>query len=278
MAAPFPGQGRRLVAHAYVLASLLLIGACAISACAPAPLRLPSGTGTPVPDVAALFERVTTPCRGIRTLTAEVALSGRAGERRLRGRLLAGFARPASIRLEAVAPFGPPAFILASQSDSTVLLFPRDDRVLRDASVADILEALAGISLDADTLRAVLTGCVAANPKPIGGIAYDGGSIAVELEGGATAYLRTDDRGARIVAARHGQLIIEYADVTNGLPRALRIRSADAQPVRADLTMSISQLETNTSLDPEVFNVDVPPDATPLTLEELRQAGPLAGS
>ena len=31
----------------------------------------------------------------------------------------------------------------------------------------------------------------------------------------------------------------------------------------------------NTTLDNSVFSVDVPKDATPLTLEELRRAGPL---
>jgi len=42
-------------------------------------------------------------------------MSGRAGRQKVRGRVVAGFARPASMRLEGVAPFGPPAFILVAR-------------------------------------------------------------------------------------------------------------------------------------------------------------------
>jgi hypothetical protein len=41
------------------------------------------------------------------------------------------------------------------------------------------------------------------------------------------------------------------------------------------LTTGISQLEANVDLDAAAFRVDVPPDAKPLTLDELRQSGPL---
>jgi hypothetical protein len=38
-----------------------------------------------------------------------------------------------------------------------------------------------------------------------------------------------------------------------------------------------SQVEINTPLDNAVFYADVPANAVPLTLEELRRAGPLGG-
>jgi hypothetical protein len=48
--------------------------------------------------------------------------------------------------------------------------------------------------------------------------------------------------------------------------------------VAVDLTATISQLETNVDLDAAAFTVNVPAGAAPLTLDELRQAGPLRGN
>ncbi len=45
---------------------------------------------------------------------------------------------------------------------------------------------------------------------------------------------------------------------------------------RFDLRLALSQVEINGTLDPATFRVQVPAGAAPMTLEELRQAGPLA--
>jgi hypothetical protein len=37
----------------------------------------------------------------------------------------------------------------------------------------------------------------------------------------------------------------------------------------------VSQADINTELDPAAFEVDVPADAAPITLDDLREAGPL---
>jgi len=42
-----------------------------------------------------------------------------------------------------------------------------------------------------------------------------------------------------------------------------------------DLTTGISDVEANVPLDPSAFRVEVPPNAESLTLDELRQSGPL---
>ena len=70
--------------------------------------------GSPFPDAAAAYAEATAACRGVRTLSAELALSGRAGGQKLRGRILAGFAAPGKVRLEAPAPFGRPIFTLVA--------------------------------------------------------------------------------------------------------------------------------------------------------------------
>jgi hypothetical protein len=81
-----------------------------------------------------------------------------------------------------------------------------------------------------------------------------------------------------ITAARVGGLTVEYAEFVAGMPRVVRVQSsADAAggTVEADLTIRVSQLETNTTLEANVFEVKVPEDAMPLTLDELREGGPL---
>ena len=55
----------------------------------------------------------------------------------------------------------------------------------------------------------------------------------------------------------------------------MRLRATPQDGVAADLTMQLSQVEINVTLAREVFDVEVPRDAVPLTLEELRRAGPL---
>jgi hypothetical protein len=152
--------------------------------------------------------------------------------------------------------------------------------VVKAAPTTELIDALAGLSLTPDELRAVATGCVAPAAKPIGGQQYPNGLAAIELEGGAMAYI--DTRGTsgasgaagsapRIVAARRQNLFIEYGKPMNGLPRLIRLRS---EP-RADLTLDLAQLDLNVTLEPAAFKVDVPADARPLTLEELRKNGPL---
>ncbi len=65
-------------------------------------------------------------------------------------------------------------------------------------------------------------------------------------------------------------LFVEYGKPMNGLPRLIRLRSDP----RADLTLDLSQLDLNVPLEPAAFKVDVPADARPLTLDELRKNGP----
>jgi hypothetical protein len=210
----------------------------------------------------------------VRTLTAELSFSGRAGGRTLRGRAIAGFERPGFLRLEGVAPFGAPGFILAGGGDGATLLLPRDNRVLRDGRAEDILGALTGISLAPADLQAILTGCVASMPGAMGGRLHQRGWASIDLPGDATLYLERVGTGWRPRAARRPGWQIEYPAWQGAFPRDVRLRSVD--PVLdVDLIAVVSQLEANITIDPAAFSVIVPADALPLTLAELRDAGPL---
>src|SRR5205807_339411 len=99
--------------------------------------------------------------------------------------------------------------------------------------------------------------------------------------GGAKLYLHRDNPSApwRMVSAffsgegEQWSWRADYDQFTDGLPRVVRLVSA--QPGRFDLTLSLAQVETNIELKPEVFRVDIPPDAERITTEELKRAGPI---
>jgi hypothetical protein len=244
--------------------------------CGPRPIALPTGPATPFAEYAETFLAASVACRAIDSLTAEIRLSGRAAGRRVRGRLSAGLARPASLRLEALAPFGPPVFIFVAAASGGSLLFPREDLVLLDEPPEAIVEALAGVALGPDDLRAVLTGCLAPDPQPVAGLRYGSDWMGIELAGNRWAFLRSVDGVRRIVSGTLEGLNLEYGAHAAGLPRQVRLRSRPEAAVAVDLTIGVADLEANVPLGPEVFELTIPPGARLLTLEELRQAGPLA--
>ena len=244
------------------------------TACAPGRPALPAGAGLPFDDAPAALDAAAATCRGVRTWTAELGLSGQRGTLKLRGRLIAGLA-PGSLYLEAVAPFGRPIFRLAARDDRATLLLPRDRRVLRDAAPADVVEALTGVALGPDELRALVSGCVAPAPAASAGRTYPNGWLAIDLGAGATAFLKQRDGRWRIEAGRLPTLTVEYRDIQNGLPRQLRLRSEPGATPDVDLTLDVSQIEVNVTVPDEAFVIEGGDDAVPMTLDELRAAGPL---
>jgi outer membrane biogenesis lipoprotein LolB len=260
-----------------LLPALLLLSGCAAHRFVP-----PTGPGEPAPEFAQQFEDATKSCRDVRSLTAEASLTGRVGGQRVRAKLLMGLADPNAVRLEAIAPFGAPLFILTAQKGSGSLLMPRDKTVLRDTPAEDIIEAIAGIRLSPDELRAVATGCVSPAPSATGGSRYPGELTAITLKDGAVAYVRPMSGAPRIVSAKRPGLIVEYDQFASGLPHRIVLRSESAKEAKAgegsELALTLSQIELNTALGPQAFAMDVPPDAKPITLDELRTSGPLGRS
>ncbi len=212
------------------------------------------------------------------SITAELSVSGRANGQRLRGRVLAGLAAPASVYLDAAAPFGASLFIYAARDSEATLLLPRDQRVLRHGDPAAVLEAVTGVPLGAEALRRTLTGC-APESGVSSGRAFGTTWRAVTLSSG-DAYLRRQPSGApwRLVAVVYRDAggsgwRADYADFEDSLPRTIRLISAD-EGRRFDLRLGLSQVDLNPQLAADVFDVRVPESASPISLEELRRAGP----
>jgi outer membrane lipoprotein-sorting protein len=259
-------------ARAGVILTVLLGTSCGGSL-----MNLPAGPGEPAADASEAIAAATEACRSVMSIAAEAAVAGSVGGRRVRARLHLGLAQPDSARLEAVAPFGQPLFIFVARDGEASLLLTRENRILRNAPPEAVLEAIAGLPLDPAALQTTLTGCVGQPAEQQGRRLAD--DWRVVPDGLRLVYLRRQGREApwRLVAAVHPRAQPEwrvgYEVFENGFPHRLRFTSADRQ--RFDLRLDLSQVEINVQLSAEAFEIRVPPTAEPMTLEELRENGPL---
>jgi hypothetical protein len=178
------------------------------------------------------------------------------------------------MRLEGLAPFGPPAFILATSGGAATLLLPRESSVLRGAPAQDILGALTGVALAPADLMAILTGCGSPSRRAVSGFQHRGGWTSIELDDGTRLYAGGAEHVLRLRIVRRGEWEIHYREWQGRFPSEVRLISSAAG---VDVRVGISQLEANVPLDPAAFGVDVPADAAPISLEDLREAGPLRG-
>jgi hypothetical protein len=207
-------------------------------------------------------------------MAAILAISGRVAGHRFRAKIDAGFATPARVRLEMPAP-GKPLFTFVADGDEATLVLPRDGRVLQKASSTATLEALAGVAVGPADLRSIVSGCGVVARDPSGARAFDGGWAAIDGNG-ATNWLQQINGAWRVAAATRGTLQVTYADYAGARPGTIHLRATpDRVSGVTDLTIRLSQVDIDTALGPEVFQVDIPTGARPMTLDELRQAGPL---
>ena len=255
----------------------LVVLAFAASACAPKLASLPAGPGGPFPDFSTAYQQATEQCRGVRTLAAVLAISGRAAGQRLRATIDAGFEAPDKAMLELPAP-GRPIFTFVANGGTSTLILARDGRVLQDAPPEETLEALTGIRLGPAELRTIVSGCGLGVIDPARGRSFDARRAAVESAdgGNATVHLERAASGWQLVAMSRGALEVRYSGFASGRPSAIRLRTTTTEARdRTDLTIRPSQVDVNQPIQPQAFAPAIPPDAKPLTLDELRKAGPL---
>lgn len=246
----------------------------ALAACAPSTPRLPAGDGTPFPGFASAYAQATEHCN-VKSISAVLSLSGRVGSQKLRGRVDAGLAEPDRMVLEAVAPFGKPFFVMGATGGAATLVLPRDGRVLRGAASDAIVEALTGVSLTPEQMRGVLAGCGIPSAAPVGGRTFGDDWASIDTGGGTAMWLRRMDGRWRLVASTQPPIAVHYSDFAPTRPATVRLRATTAGGTASDITLRLSDVDVNVPLDEALFNIAVPKDAVPLTLEELRRAGPL---
>lgn len=256
---------------------LVILASFAAASCGRPLMKLPNGPGEPASDLADALNQATAKCQTVSSLTAEVAVSGSIGGERVRARLVTGVARPGSARLEGYA-FGQPIFVFVATDPDGTLLLTRDQRLLEHERPGLILEAIAGVPLDAADLREALLGCATRSAAENGRRFGDDWRIVPGAS--VDLYLHRDARTGpwRLVASEHHAASekawrAEYHDFAGGLPREIRFISRAAS--RFDLRLQLSQVELNPDLPSAAFQVTVPARAQRITLDDLRREGPL---
>jgi hypothetical protein len=251
--------------------SSFLLPFALVASCARPAFVLPSGPPAAAPDGVAVWSAAAARCRAVTTYSAELHISGRVGDgQKLKATVLAGFTATDDIRLELPAPFGRPIFVLGGMKGSATLV-TRDDRVL-NAPAAKIVEALIGLPFGPRALLALLTGC--SGQEAVVDAGRYGDVLAVRTPD-VRAYLRHVGGEWRVIATDLTDLRVEYSVGADGWPADLRISSLPARTPVLELTIAVRQIDVNTALPVSTFNITVPPTASPLTLEDLRAAGPL---
>jgi hypothetical protein len=254
------------------LAAALLV--IATAACAPkVRVAVPTGAGTPLADVAGAEQAARASCRAPRALTADLRLSGRIDGERVRGTLQVGLTAD-SMRLEGLAPFGGPVFVLAAQPSRAVLLLPRETAVVRGTSAAEMLDAIVGVSLAPADLLAVVSGCGLADWKVTGGAAFaDDAWTRLDLEGDRRLWLHRLDAAAPpvIVAAEDARWRIEYTRAASGWPAVIRLVQRAAGPVRTDAAFAVDAPEAMDALPDGALDVDVPAGTRVVGVGDLKK-------
>jgi hypothetical protein len=243
----------------------------AAASCAHPAFVLPPGPPVSAPDGAAIWAAASARCRAVTTYSAELHVSGRVGDGpKLKATVLAGLTATDDIRLEVPAPFGRPVFILAG-TNGTATLVTRDDHLLSTSS-QKIIEAIVGLPFGPKAFLSLLTAC-APDPAVAGAARY--GDVLMVRTGTSRAYLRQTAAAWRVVALDVEGLRVEYGAGADAWPTEVRVSSTEGRTPVVDVAMSASQIDVDGAIPATAFRVTPPAHPLPLTLEELRAAGPL---
>lgn len=272
-----PGRVAASARGPRILPALLL---AVIAACAPkVRLDLPPGAGTPIRDLSAAERDARASCQSHDAVTADLRLSGRIDGERVRGTLQVGVTRDA-MRLEGLAPFGAPVFVLAAQPGDALLLLPRETAVARGTSATELLDAVVGVALSSSDLLAIVSGCGLADWKVTGGSTFGGTWTRLDLDQDRALWLRASGNGPPLLmAAEDDRWRIEYTRATAGWPTAIRLRrsrqTGEGVP-QTDAVFAVDSPEALAGLPEGALRVEVPQGARQLSLADLRRSRGLA--
>lgn len=247
--------------------------ALAATACGHPMFAPPSGPGTPVVDAAGSWAAATAGCRGAKSYAAALRMSGRVGDQRIWPPIAVDTAVTAdhSIYMGATVA-GRSIFLLAGSVDRATLWLRREQRVVT-APPAEIIEAILGISLPPGRLLAIFTGCLTRDATMTAAARY-GRLLTIDTPDGRV-HLERRDAGWQTRAGEAEGFIVEFARETSSFPQKIWIRSVPGREPRAALDITVSDVEVNGRVPPAVFEAPAGAAAAqPMTIEELRSAGP----
>ena len=230
----------------------LLLGALALTGgCASLPPRQPLP-----PEVLTLRAELEAHWREFRDLRSLTDITMRRDGRadRLSGVLL--LRAPASLRFEALAPFGPPLLVVASDAETVTLWEVAQERAFMARATPDANKRWLGLALGSEDLVALLAGYALPAPDPRSGTVLPaddiGPSVAFETgDGRQRIWLDPVSGEARQVEWTGGAQPARAVF----LPSGVRLSTLDG---KLDVTVTYRDGQRNTGFDPELLKLTVP--------------------
>ena len=232
--------------------AVLLLGALALSGgCTSLPPREPLP-----PDVLAAKDALETRWRDFQDLRTQAEIRIRRGTRidRLSGVLL--LHAPASLRFEALAPFGPPLLVVASDADTVTLWEVPSQSAVIARSSPDATRRWLGLALGPEELVSLLAGYALPVRDPLSGQMLPpddlGPSVAFEsADGRQRIWLDPASGEARQIEWTGGSQPARAVL----LPDSLRLATLDG---KLEVTVRYKDPQRDSGFDPELLKLTVP--------------------
>ena len=271
---PGSGGGKRRVRFGLrvaVLGAMLAAGAaCAARTGGVRGAARPLRVAPPAPEAAArLLEAAAAAAASVRRYQAVLGVRGAGAGGRFSGRLLVVFERPpggpdaasgsggiVALRISAFAPVGGVRWSLVARPGVVVAVVPSERAFASGSELRDFTEAFLGVRGGLEEVAAMVSGSgVPIAPRVIPEPAPGGG---FSLPGGAVLWWDSEDPAPQSIRAAAGDgYEVRYPEpfLAKGqqVPRRIRIF---ADGVEAEL--AVEELELNTELHPEAFEVRIP--------------------
>jgi hypothetical protein len=253
-------------------AGCLIAALASVSAgCASRHFVPPVSAPAPFPEGAAAWDEATRVCRETSTLAGELRVSGRIGGQRVPTIVIGAAVEGAgNIALDARYA-GASVFVLRGTHDHATLVLT-ERREIVTGRAEEILDALVGVPLGPARLLAILTGCVTSRREVTRSERVE--AFARVGTDDATVYLTRTENHWRVRAGAFEGFVVDYRAFGADLPRRLAVRSVAGRAPAVDLAIELAAYET-TPRDPVVFRPVVPEGAAIISLDQLRDAGPL---
>lgn len=215
----------------------------------------------------ALFQELARQETSLRRYQGIVRVRGRGPEGSFDARLVVIFERPDRLRVELLGAFGGTRWSAVADEAGIVAYFPGDEHYVREPDVADVVGRLLGIELSARDVMALLTGVGAPVAERSPEAAYHRGAFGeLELEGAELIVNRAAaDQVVSAVTPRY-RARYDGSWKANGrqFPRELVVENASVR-----VRIEAEDVDANTALAPEAFQLDVPEGALRLRPAEV---------